>query len=135
MALDSLPGPFDAVIMSEVLEHLIDPWSVLSRVHAVMRGGGHIFASSPNLCHFRVLGQILRGNFRYAPAGVMDWTHLRWFTPRTYQAMFEHAGFHTEHLGSVVPMSWKWRALNALTASAFSHKAGTQIMHIGRVAD
>lgn len=86
--LAGLGGPFDAVIISEVLEHLLDPWSVIDRINSVMTPEGRIFASSPNLSIFQVIQNLVRGDFDYTDAGIMDRTNLRWFTPLTFTRMF-----------------------------------------------
>ncbi|NJS37775.1 MAG: transglycosylase domain-containing protein, partial [Rhodobacteraceae bacterium] len=69
---------------------------VVARIAPLLRSGGLIFASSPNISHHRVIRSLLRGSWDLADQGVMDRTHLRWFTPRSYQAMFENAGFIIE---------------------------------------
>ena len=100
-----LPWPessVDVVIASEVLEHLGDPWRVVRRLAALMKPGGLFFASSPNIAHHRVVRSLLRGQFDLEDQGVMDRTHLRWFTPTTYAAMFEEAGLTVERIAPLV---------------------------------
>lgn len=133
--LAQLDPPFDAAILSEVLEHLVDPWAFLSRLHAVMRPGAQIFASSPNIANARIIGQLLRNRFDYTPTGVMDRTHLRWFTPATFREMFEGAGFRTVSVAPLSPPSRKWRAFNAVTGGAFAHLASSQTMYCGMKPD
>jgi len=121
--LESLGGPFSAAILSEVLEHLIDPWKLLGRVNDVIRPGGLILASSPNIANMRLIRQLLRNRFDYTSAGVMDRTHLRWFTSATFREMFENAGFETLSVGPLISPSPKWRVLNAVSGNAFAHLA------------
>lgn len=130
--LGQLGGLFDAAILSEVLEHLVDPWALLSRLHSVMRPGALIFASSPNIANMGLIRQLLSNRFDYTPAGVMDRTHLRWFTSATYREMFESAGFETVSIGPLVPPSGKWRILAGLTGGVFTHLASSQIMYCGK---
>jgi 2-polyprenyl-3-methyl-5-hydroxy-6-metoxy-1,4-benzoquinol methylase len=120
--------PFDVVIASEVLEHLVDPWRVVGRLASVLKPGGLMFASSPNVCHYRVIRMLLRGRFDLEDQGVFDRTHLRWFTPMTYRAMFETAGLTVERVGPLaepgprarllmrtLPRRWHvhlWRQIN-----------------------
>lgn len=87
------PGSFDALIMSEVLEHFADPWAVLRRLRPLMKPGGIVLASSPNVSHASVVWGLLRGEFSHTDEGLMDRTHLRWFTPQSYRQLFEESGF------------------------------------------
>jgi 2-polyprenyl-3-methyl-5-hydroxy-6-metoxy-1,4-benzoquinol methylase len=127
MPLEFTAASFDAVIISEVLEHLIDPWAVVARMAPLLRPGGLIFASSPNISHHRVIRSLLRGRWDLADQGVMDRTHLRWFTPATYQAMFQSAGFTIEEVRPIRPFGWKPRAFNRLTGNRWAHLFMTQI--------
>lgn len=73
-------GHFDVIIMADVLEHLIDPWSVLRKVRRYLRPAGVFIASLPNIREFSVVRSLLvHGDFRYADAGILDRTHLRFF--------------------------------------------------------
>ena len=117
MPLPFAPGSFDALIISEVLEHLIDPWAVLARLAPLVRPGGLVFASSPNISHHHVIRSLLRGRWDLADQGVMDRTHLRWFTPSSYAAMFDGAGFAIEEVRPVRPFGWKPRLFNRITGA------------------
>jgi ubiquinone/menaquinone biosynthesis C-methylase UbiE len=86
---------FDCVIFADVLEHMVDPWRMLRRASGFLKDGGRIVASIPNIQHWSVLGNLLRGRWDYADFGIMDNTHLRFFTRKTIQHMFESTGFRT----------------------------------------
>ena len=74
-------GLFDAVLCLDVLEHLRDPWSFVERIAPLLNPGGVLIVSVPNVRHWRVSADLLfRGRWRYAEAGVLDRTHLRFFT-------------------------------------------------------
>lgn len=98
---------FDALILSEVLEHLVDPWAVLRKLHSLMKPAALVFASTPNISHYKVVLMLLRGQFRLTDKGVMDRTHLRWFTPQTFREMFESCGYCVHQVRSVSPLSLK----------------------------
>ena len=75
------PASFDLVLCLDVLEHMIDPWAFVARVQALMRPGAVLIASIPNVRHLRVvLPLLLAGRWRYEPSGILDRTHLRFFT-------------------------------------------------------
>jgi 2-polyprenyl-3-methyl-5-hydroxy-6-metoxy-1,4-benzoquinol methylase len=74
-------GKFDAVLCLDVLEHLHDPWAFVRRIPPLLNPGGVLIVSVPNVRHWRVSADLLfRGRWRYADAGVLDRTHLRFFT-------------------------------------------------------
>jgi cyclopropane fatty-acyl-phospholipid synthase-like methyltransferase len=130
--LSRLAGKFDALIISEVLEHLTDPWTTLAKLARCLKPGGEVFASSPNIAHWTMLKNLALGRFDYAEKGVMDRTHLRWFTPGTYQAMFEQAGVEVLEVSSVTPIRPKARMVDRLTGGRFRHLFISQIMVHGR---
>lgn len=91
-------GPFDVVLYMDVLEHLADPGAELRAARRVLAPGGAVIASIPNVAHWSVRMDLLRGRFDYARYGIMDATHLRWFTARTVRTLFESAGLRVvEH--------------------------------------
>ena len=72
---------FDLVLCLDVLEHLVDPWQFVSKVQRLVKPGGLIVTSLPNVRHLRVLlPLLLAGRWRYESAGILDRTHLRFFT-------------------------------------------------------
>lgn len=132
--LERFHGQFDALIMSEVIEHLVDPWGAVKRVLACLKPGAEIIASSPNIAHRRVIGDLIAGRFDYADEGVMDRTHLRWFTPRSYRALFEGAGCVHVKLMPIRRPGFLPRLVNRLTADRYAHLSMTQIMVHARKA-
>jgi 2-polyprenyl-3-methyl-5-hydroxy-6-metoxy-1,4-benzoquinol methylase len=131
MDLSELHGRFDALIASEVLEHLIDPWSTLARLSRCLRPGARVFASSPNITHWKVVRQIAAGHFIYEEEGVFDRSHLRWFSPSSYAAMFEQAGFAVDSIQPIARAGWKGRLLDRLLGGRLAHLFMAQIMIIG----
>jgi 2-polyprenyl-3-methyl-5-hydroxy-6-metoxy-1,4-benzoquinol methylase len=91
-ALSDIEDVYDAVILADVLEHLVDPWSVLERVKGHLSPSGIVVASIPNVAHFYVRLSLLMGRFNYARRGILDQTHLRFFTRRSVLSLFNHAG-------------------------------------------
>lgn len=131
----SLPfeaASFDALVLSEVLEHLRDPWAVVARLGALVRPGGMVLASSPNIAHWRIVLALACGRFEPADMGPMDRTHLRWFTPATFRGLFEGAGFAVEHVGPVTPNAARTRLLSHMTGGRSDHLFMRQIALQGR---
>jgi 2-polyprenyl-3-methyl-5-hydroxy-6-metoxy-1,4-benzoquinol methylase len=79
----TLGGPFDTLLFSHVLEHVADPVNVLRRLLPTLKTKGSIVILVPNVLQWRVRLEFLRGRFEYADHGVLDRTHLRFYTPRT----------------------------------------------------
>jgi 2-polyprenyl-3-methyl-5-hydroxy-6-metoxy-1,4-benzoquinol methylase len=80
---------FDAVLFADVLEHLSDPAEVLRRVRPFIAEGGAVVASIPNIAHISVRLALLGGEFRYRELGLLDDTHLRFFTRESIVDLFE----------------------------------------------
>lgn len=125
------PASFDALVLSEVLEHLIEPWRTLDALARLVRPGGLVLASSPNVSHWRVLRELASGRFPLADQGVFDRTHMRWFTPATFLDMFESAGFRVVEMRPVTPFAPRTELLSRLTGGRFDHLFMTQIALAG----
>jgi 2-polyprenyl-3-methyl-5-hydroxy-6-metoxy-1,4-benzoquinol methylase len=121
------PDTFDALIMSEVLEHLIDPWATLRKLHPLLKPGALVFASSPNVSHRRVVSMLIRGEWTLENAGIMDRTHLRWFTPKTYRELFESSGYCVDSTKEATPLTKKARVFMYFTFGRFRHLFMTQV--------
>ncbi|MFC3803159.1 class I SAM-dependent methyltransferase [Cohnella sp. GCM10012308] len=86
-------GQFDCIVFGDVLEHLVDPWAVLRKVKPYLNARGAILASLPNLAHISVIGPLLAGSFSYEDRGLLDKTHLRFFTIGEIVRMFVECGY------------------------------------------
>jgi 2-polyprenyl-3-methyl-5-hydroxy-6-metoxy-1,4-benzoquinol methylase len=91
-----LPRGFDFVLLGDVLEHLRDPWDTLAFTRELLAPGGVVVASIPNVAAWPVRLGLLFGRFEYADFGLLDRTHLRFFTRATAHAMVREAGFRVE---------------------------------------
>jgi 2-polyprenyl-3-methyl-5-hydroxy-6-metoxy-1,4-benzoquinol methylase len=90
---DLKKGYFDVIIMGDVLEHLIDPWSVVTQVKECLNEAGIIIASIPNIREITVMYKIFfRGDFGYTSEGIMDKTHMRFFCKKNMIQLFESSG-------------------------------------------
>lgn len=86
-------GKFDVILFADVLEHLTDPTAMLLLVRNSLSPGGCVVASIPNVAHWSVRYNLLRGRFDYESTGIMDATHLRWFTDKGIRQLFETAEY------------------------------------------
>lgn len=84
---------FDYILCSDVLEHLKDPWTVVRELRKKLTNNGILIASIPNIMHISVIMELIAGSFNYTDAGILDKTHLRFFTLNTMLAMFAEAGY------------------------------------------
>ncbi|MEB3316782.1 MAG: class I SAM-dependent methyltransferase [Cyanobacteriota bacterium] len=83
----------DCWIFGDSLEHLRDPWRVLRQVHGLLTPGGSVCACIPNAQHWSVQARLCLGQFVYEDSGLLDRTHLRWFTPSTMTTLFVDNGY------------------------------------------
>jgi len=89
--------PVDHVIFSDVLEHLRDPWKVLARAAKITKDDGSIFISVPNVGHNSVIIDLINNKFTYRKTGLLDNTHLRFFTRESLTQMVVDAGLIIEN--------------------------------------
>jgi methionine biosynthesis protein MetW len=92
-------GSFDCLIAGDILEHLRDPWTVLTRLAGLLEPGGTAIISLPNVRHWETFWQLgRRGTWPRRDEGIFDRTHLRWFTLSDAMAMLDEAGLATEEI-------------------------------------
>jgi predicted TPR repeat methyltransferase len=100
-----LPHGISAIVLADVIEHLRNPAQALQLVRAALAEDGHVFISVPNIANITVRLGLLFGIFEYRDRGILDHTHLRFYTVRTIRREIEHAGFQIEEIhGSSVPV-------------------------------
>lgn len=127
----ALDGLFDTIVCGDVLEHLADPAPVLRTLVSALAPGGDVVVSVPNVAHLWVRLSLLGGRFEYADRGILDRTHLRFFTKRTLDDLLAAVGLHAVDRAStpvplyqVVAPRWHGAALAAVhTASAAAARA------------
>jgi len=95
-ALEELEFDFSAVVLADTLEHCVDPWENMANLRRKLAPRTRLAISLPNVAHVYVRAQLLVGTFRYEPRGLLDATHLRFFTNKTAKSMILDAGFQIE---------------------------------------
>lgn len=108
---------FDCVILLDVLEHLVDPYTFLTSLKSKVTPAGRFIASIPNIRYYRaMLDYVLHGNWDYTDRGILDRTHLRFFTRRSIEKTLGALGFEILVLDGIHPTSSRsFKALNLLT--------------------
>lgn len=95
-------GRFDVLIFNDVLEHMTDPWSTLRDSHQLLAEAGKVVVSLPNVRYWPVVMRLLvRGEFEYTDIGVLDRTHLRFFTRTSMIELMESSGFRVEQVSPI----------------------------------
>lgn len=131
---------FDAVIFNDVLEHLMDPAAALRLAAELLKPGGVVIASIPNIRQFLVLYDlVVRKEWRYCERGILDRTHLRFFTKQSMLALFADGEFKVERIEGIHPYmsrtARKWlvfEILNALTFNAMEDMKYQQFAVVAR---
>lgn len=91
-------GSFDAIVAADVLEHMFNPWQALLRLRPLLAPGGVLYVSLPNVRNLRLLADLAHGRFDYAGSGILDVTHIRFFTRHSAVQMLEQTGFAVEDM-------------------------------------
>jgi SAM-dependent methyltransferase len=143
--LPDLEDRFDAIVYGDVLEHLVDPLEVLIGLNRFLVPGGIVLVSIPNVAHLWIRLGLLAGRFEYGDRGILDRTHLRFFTERSLRALLREAHVRVERwtatpvpLPQVVPPAlrgaWVDRVHEASAAVArrLPRLLGYQFVALGR---
>lgn len=84
---------FDCVILADILEHLINPWTILRNINGILNKDGLVIASIPNVRHYTtIINLIIKGYWSYRERGIHDKNHLRFFTLKNIEEMFANSG-------------------------------------------
>ena len=112
LAADPDPGlgeaarqQFDRIVLLDTIEHLRNPGRLLQECKSVLAERGRLILSVPNTVNFTVRFMMLFGSFRYSDRGIMDWSHLRFFTSRTIRELLERHGYRvTARHYTIIPL-------------------------------
>ena len=139
--LPEFDEPFDAIVYGDVLEHLVDPLRTLQGLNRWLSPNGRVVVSVPNVAHLAIRLSLLMGRFDYFDRGILDRTHLRFFTERSLKRLLLAAGLVLVRrtatavpLYQVAPSSWHGRLLDtahgisATFSRAFPRLLGYQLV-------
>ena len=137
-ALPHLLGQnFDAIVLNDVLEHVVDPEELLRKLRPLVADGGRVVASIPNVREFfTVKNLVLHGQWEYADEGILDRTHLRFFTRSSLAGLFERGGFAVERVEGINRTgSSKFKLFNLIALGRFSEMGFLQFACVARPRD
>ncbi|NBS01797.1 MAG: methyltransferase domain-containing protein [Rhizobiales bacterium] len=116
------PASLDAILCLDVLEHLVDPWTVVKRLSPLLAEDGRLIISIPNIRNWKFIRKLLmNGDFHYRDAGLLDRTHLRFFVRDTAIELAEAGGLKVCYSGNAHP----WKALDM--RNILSHISGHEL--------
>ncbi|HEV2386571.1 MAG TPA: bifunctional glycosyltransferase/class I SAM-dependent methyltransferase [Candidatus Acidoferrales bacterium] len=117
-------GSFDCALLGDVLEHLREPEAVLERVAATLKPGGKAIVCVPNVANLYVRLNLLFGRFRYETRGILDATHLRFFTLRTFRELVESSGLEILSVQATpIPLPWLFAGVSGRWWFQMLHRA------------
>lgn len=102
--LAAATGEYDVILAGDVLEHLRAPEVVLRALRSSLRPGGYWVISVPNIAHWSVRKELAQGRFDYTDTGVMDRTHLRWFTLSSLGRLLADCGYRVTRTEAVTTL-------------------------------
>lgn len=146
--IPALEGAFDVIVYGDILEHLAAPLSVLRALNRFLAAGGEVLISIPNVAHLWIRLCLLVGRFEYLDRGILDASHLRFFTDRSLGMLIDQAGLTIVRrtvtpapLYQVLPRPWHGatlraaHALNAWTARCLPRLLAYQFVVLARVKE
>ena len=106
---------FDCIILADVLEHLYNPWETLKKMVRYLQDDGCVLLSIPNIKYYQVLVKLIfYDEWSYGEAGILDNTHIRFFTLNEIKKLIDFAGLKISEIGWHVDSGRKFKILNAL---------------------
>jgi len=108
-------GYFGCILFADVLEHTVDPWDVLRRSRRLLSPDGVVIASIPNIGHITTVAKIIFDRFEYQDWGLLDRTHLRFFTRHTVRGLFRESGYEVLHMSRNYLSGIRFTALRLMT--------------------
>ena len=135
--IDQLPERyFDLVVCNDVLEHLVDPFTVLDRLKSKISPRGALVSSIPNVRFYHTLyALVAHKQWEYQESGILDRTHLRFFTVRSIRTMYERLGYEVVRHEGINPMPERplaYRLANLLLRGKIGDMQYTQFATVAR---
>lgn len=115
-------GPFDIIVMADSLEHIVDTWAAMAQVRELLAPNGRLLLSVPNVSHYTIIRQLLRGDWTYTQSGLLDRGHVRFFTPQSLCRLLRDNGLTVERQRCIRSLPRRgWRPLAGFAALFWPH--------------
>jgi GT2 family glycosyltransferase/2-polyprenyl-3-methyl-5-hydroxy-6-metoxy-1,4-benzoquinol methylase len=125
---------FDCVVFADVLEHMTDPWAAMDRARHLLNPGGYVVASLPNIRNYKIIKKLLYGTWRYERGGILDVSHLRFFTRTMVAGLCRDSGFEILSIEKTGNEKW-WKAFLALFFPESGDFFATQFVVLARLKE
>lgn len=126
-------GKFDVILALDILEHLVDPWATVKKLHEGLVPGGVLVTSIPNVRNYRALFPLLfKNQWTYREAGILDRTHLRFFVRSTAIELTASSGLKIENVVPSAVGGGKIRLFRKLTLGLFDSFTDRQYVIVAR---
>ncbi len=136
LELSEYDNYFDIILLPDVLEHLLEPKGVLSKLKKCLKSDGNMIVSMPNIRHYSAFKQIyLKGDFRYEESGIFDYTHMRFYCRKNIQELLETSGYEVlKQESSIKNFKGKsiTKAINLITFGIFEEFFSYQYFFVVR---
>ncbi len=119
LQLDYSNNYFDCILCADVFEHLIYPENVIRKLHSLLSDNGVMITSLPNIRHIVPLLKIIFDRLEYEESGILDKTHLHFYTLHTMKKMFAENGFEIQKIENNRSLSLKFKIANIITFGLF----------------
>ncbi len=121
-------GQFNTILCLDILEHLKEPWDAVKHISNLLAPGGYLIASIPNVQHASVTWPLLRGRWELADDGILDRTHIRFFTKRSAVDLMMETGLELDLVTPLINSRSKAGMLNTGTAHIFENFLARQFL-------
>lgn len=129
--LQQIKGEFDVVFASAIIEHLKDPWKALGQWKKFLIKDGFLLITTSNITHWSIRLRVLRGDFRYQEFGILDNTHLRFFTPETFKDLVRTSGYEIENF-SIDPVGGGFPRISLFLSRFFPNVFAYQMLIVAK---
>lgn len=126
-----LLGKFDVVFASALIEHLKDPWKAIKTWKRFLKRNGVLIITTSNIAHWSIRFHILRGRFDYEEYGILDNTHLRFFTVDTFKKLVVDSGYIIDHF-SIDPVGGGFPKISKMLSKLWPNLFAYQMLVVAK---